>query len=63
MVEYDLIRALLSQTALNASMNHHLSYHHTCLPQLVMNDSLLKANEMLETHSRLMWCGWEDLVS
>lgn len=66
MVEYDLIRALLSHAALNASMNHHLSYHPPYPPHRVIYVSLLepnKANETLETHSRLKWRGWEDLVS
>lgn len=65
MVEYDLIRALLSHAALNASMNHHLSYHHTSPPHRVIYVLLLepnKANKMFETYSHLMWHGWEDLV-
>lgn len=51
--EYDLIRALLSHAALNASMNHHLSYHHTGLPHSVIYDSPLENNktkELLKAH-------------
>lgn len=64
MVEYDLIRALLSHTALNASMNHHLSYHHTGSPHIVIYDSLLEANEMLETQSSdVVWLGRSCLIT